>query len=113
MMHQDIVYSLIAQKLELKRKYDISFSLANAVKAHNNNLHSVTKFSPNYLFHNCQEISNELIHDRMASSQNYAKKKLNLKFKQKGKYIIPRTIDGAGNGIRYPIRIDVDYKDLI
>jgi hypothetical protein len=40
-------------------------------------------------------------------------KNINLKFKQKGKYIIPRTIDGAGNGIRYPIRIDVDYKDLI
>lgn len=32
---------------------------------------------------------------------------INLKFKQKGKYIIP------GNGIRYLIRIVVDYKDLI
>jgi len=38
---------------------------------------------------------------------------INLKFKPKGKYIIPGTIDGTGNGIRYPIRIDVDYKDLI
>ena len=38
---------------------------------------------------------------------------LNLKFKLKGKYILPGTIDGAGNGICYPIRIDVDYKDLI
>lgn len=38
---------------------------------------------------------------------------INLKFKQKGKFIIPGTIDGTGNGIRYPIRIDVDYKDLI
>ena len=38
---------------------------------------------------------------------------LNLKFKLKGKYILPGTIDGAGTGICYPIRIDVDYKDLI
>lgn len=73
-VHQDIVNSLLAQKLELKIKYDISFSLANAIKAHNNTIHGVTKFSPNYLFHNYQEISKELIHDRMASSQNYAKK---------------------------------------
>ena len=40
-------------------------------------------------------------------------KKLKLKFKLTGKYIIPGTIDGERNGIRYPIRIDVDYKDLI
>ena len=46
MVHQDIVNSLFAQKLELKRKYDISFILANAVKAHNNNIHGVIKIVP-------------------------------------------------------------------
>ena len=68
-VHQDIVNSLLSQKLKLKNKYDIAFCLANAVKAHNNNIHMVTKFSPNYLFHNYEPISNELIHDRMELSQ--------------------------------------------
>ena len=62
-------------KIRIKKKYDITFCLANAVKAHNNNnIHGVTKYSPNYLFHNYEFISKELIHDRIELSQKYAKK---------------------------------------
>ena len=63
-----------------------------------------------------QKKLNPLIKDSKVLISNIFKREgrnINLKFKQKGKYIITGTIDGTGNGIRYPIRIDVDYKDLI
>ena len=46
----------MAQKLQLKNKYDISFCLSNAVYAHNNNIHVTTKLSPKYLFNNNENI---------------------------------------------------------
>ena len=71
----------------------------------------------------------------LSLSQNYAKKKLkplinatkvlisnsyklsgrniNIKFRNKGKYIVPGTIEGEGNVTRYPISIDSDINDLI
>lgn len=134
-VHQDIVNSLISQKLQLKNKYDISFCLSNAVYAHNNNIHETTKLSPKYLFNNYEYIQTNEIENRMIKSQNYAKKKLNplingtkvlisnnykrsgrnikIKFTNKGKYIIPGTVEGEGNGTPYPICIDVDINDLI
>ena len=82
----------------MKNKYDISFCLANAVKAHNNNIHGVTKFSPNYLFHNYEDIPKDLIHDRMASSQNYSKKKLNPLIKD-SKVLISNVYKREGRNI--------------
>ena len=119
-VHQDIVKSLLAQKLQLKNKYDISFCLSNAVYAHNNNIHETKKLIPKYLFNNYENIPENEIEYKMIKSQNYAKKKLNplingtkvlisnsykrsgrninSKFRSKGKYLIPGTIEGVGNG---------------
>ena len=95
--------------------------------SHNNNIHETFKLSPNYLFHNFDYIPSNLIETRMVISKKHLEKKLNplikvtkvfifnsfkrtgtniyIKFKNKGKYIIPGTVEGDGNGIRYPISI--------
>ena len=73
-MHKDIVNSLLAQKLQLKNKYDISFCLSNAVYAHNNNIHETTKLNPKYLFNNYENITENEIENKKIKSQNYSKK---------------------------------------
>ena len=64
-VHQDIVNSLLAQKLQLKNKYHISFCLSNAVYAHINNIHESTKLSPKYLFNNYENIPESEIENKM------------------------------------------------
>ena len=54
-VHKDIVNSLKAEKLEKKNKYDINFSIAIASSVHNKNIHTVTKYSPEFLFYNNNE----------------------------------------------------------
>ena len=41
-------------------KYDINLAILKTVKSHNSNIHSIPKYSPEYVFpHNTKEISNE------------------------------------------------------
>ena len=60
-VHKDIVSSLTAEKIKNNKNYDLNFSISNAVRAHNHNIHSVTKYSPEYLFYNnTEELSKEI-----------------------------------------------------
>ena len=38
-VHKDIKNSLLAEKLKFKKNYDLNFSIANAARAHNTNIH--------------------------------------------------------------------------
>ena len=59
-VHKDIKNSLLAEKLKFKKNYDLNFSISNAARAHNTNIHSITKYSPEYLFyHNTEELMEE------------------------------------------------------
>ena len=60
-VHKDIKNSLLAEKLKNKKGYDLNFSIVNAEKTHNTNIHSITKYSPEFLFyHNTDEITKEI-----------------------------------------------------
>ena len=60
-VHKDIKNSLLAEKLKFKKNYDLNFSISNAARAHNTNIHSITKYSPEYLFyHNTEELTEEI-----------------------------------------------------
>ena len=134
-VHKDILNSLLSEKLEKKNKFDIKFAISNAARAHNNNIHSVTKYSPEFLFHhNTDELAKE-IEKKMKQSQIYRNKDLNpilpqskvlissryirrgnnlsIKFGKTGKRLIPGIVVGKGTGNNYPISISVDYNDLI
>ena len=57
-MHKDIKNSLLADKLKNKKDYYLNFSISNDEKAHSTSIHSVTKYSPEFLFnHNTDEIT--------------------------------------------------------
>ena len=76
-VHKDIVNSLKAEKLEKKNKYDLNFSISNAARAHNTNIHTVTKYSPEYLFYNyTEELSKEVV-ENMKKSKAWRKNNLN------------------------------------
>ena len=132
---KDIKNSLLAEKLKLKKNYDLNFSISNAARAHNTNIHSVTKYSPEYLFyHNTEELTEE-IEKKMKDSQKFRNVNLNpiednskvlvstryvlkgnnmgIKFGKTGKRLIPGIISGHGSGNTYPVSISVNYKDLI
>ena len=134
-VHKDIISSILSEKLVKKNKYDINFAVANAVRTHNTNVHSITKYSPEYLFHhNSEEISKE-IENKMKKSQVQRKKEndpilpkskvllstryvkrgniLSIKFGQTGKRIIPGIVEKEGFGNNYPVLVSVNYKDLI
>ena len=49
----------------------------------------------------------------ISNSFKWAGRNTNSKFGSKGKYLIPGTIGGVGNGTRYPVCLDVDFTDLI
>ena len=60
-VHKDIKNSLLAEKLKYKKNYDLNFSISNAARAHNTNIHSITKYSPEFLFnHNTEELTEEI-----------------------------------------------------
>ncbi len=134
-VHKDIKNSLLAEKLKNKKGYDLNFSISNAARAHNTNIHSVTKYSPEFLFnHNTEEISKE-IEKKMKDSQKfrnvdtnpikdtskvlistrYVRKgySLGVKFGKTGKRLIPGIITGQGSGNTYPVSISLNYKDLL
>ena len=47
--------------LKNKKGYDLNSSISNVNRSHNTNMHSVTKYSPTFLFnHNTDEISKEI-----------------------------------------------------
>ena len=134
-VHKDIVSSLTAEKLKNNKNYDLNFSISNAVRAHNHNIHSVTKYSPEYLFYNNTEELSKEIEEKMKKSQMHrAKEKnpinknskvlissryvrkgtnLNIKFGKTGKRLIPGIVVGEGSGNTYPISISLNYNDLI
>ena len=135
-VHKDIVNSLKAEKLEKKNKYDINFSIAIAASAHNKNIHTVTKYSPEFLFYNNNEELSKDVTENMKKSQNCRKNKINPikpnskvlisihyirkgntlycnKLRETGKKCIPGIVSGDGSGSVYPVKINVNYKDLI
>ena len=134
-VYKYIKNSLLAEKLKNKKGYDLNFSIAKAARAHNTNIHSITKYSPEFLFyHNTDEITKE-IEKKMKDSQKfrniannpipdsakvlistrYVRKghTLSLKFGKTGKRLIPGIITGQGSGNTYPVSISINYEDLI
>ena len=134
-VHKDIKNSLLAEKLKYKKNYDLNFSISNAARAHNTNIHSITKYSPEFLFnHNTEELTEE-IEKKMKASQKFRRVDLNpikdtskvlvstryvlkgnnlgVKFGKTGKRLIPGIITGKGSGNTYPVSISINYKDLI
>ena len=135
-VHKDIDKPLLVGKLINKNYYDIKISLENAFKAHNNKVHTVTKYTPHSLFYYktddiAKEVEIKMINSQIAAKKNinpiitnskvlisnkYTRKgkNLNVGFGQIGnKKIIPGTITGKGTGNYYPVRIDAQCKDLI
>ena len=133
-VHKEIISSLLAEKLEKNKNYDINFAISNAVRAHNINIHTVTKFSQEYLFHhNTKELTNE-IEKNMLKSQIHRKKdnnpilpksqvlistryvikcnQLSIKFGKNGKRIIPGIVDSEGSRNNYPISVSIDFNEL-
>ena len=134
-VHKDIKNSLLAEKLKYKKNYDLNFSISNAARAHNTNIHSITKYSPEFLFnHNTEELTEE-IEKKMKASQKFRRVDLNpikdtskvlvstryvlkgnnlgVKFVKTGKRIIPGIITVKCSGNTYPVSISINYKDLI
>ncbi len=57
-LYQEIVKSLYEEKL---KKYDIKYSLSNAIRAQNSSISTITKHTPIELFfNNTEEISKEV-----------------------------------------------------
>ena len=48
-------------------------------------------------------------------STRYIKKgnKLDIKFNKKGKKLLPGKVIGKGDGNTYPVKVSINYKDLI
>ena len=134
-VHKDIKNSSPAEKLKYKKNYDLNFSISNAARAHNTNIHSIIKYSPEFLFnHNTEELTEE-IEKKMKASQKFRRVDLNpikdtskvlvstryvlkgnnlgVKFGKSGKRLIPGIITGKGSGNTYPVSISINYKDLI
>lgn len=63
----------LAEKLTKREWYDIKLSLSNDVRAHNNNIRSIIKFNPPYLFNN--DDLTKLIKDIIKQSKVSWKKK--------------------------------------
>lgn len=80
-VHKDIVNSLKAEKLTRKSSYDLKFSISDAFFAHNNNVHSFTKYTPYFLFYNNNEELSKEIEEKMKKSQSRSKKKVILFWK--------------------------------
>ena len=134
-VHKDIVNSLTANKMEKRDKYDIKLALPLAVRAHNNNIHSVTKYSPLYLFYNNTEEIIKEVQENMKKSQIHLKDNINplpenskvlisgryqrkgdslyVKFNNTGKTFIPGIVSAKGRGSTYPVKVSVNYNDLV
>ena len=76
-VHKDIKNSLLAEILKLKKNYDLNFSIINAARAHNTNIHSITKYSPEFLFNHNTEVLTEEIEKKMKASQKFRNVDLN------------------------------------
>lgn len=133
-IHREICKSMYAEKLKNKEKYNMEFSLSNAVKAQNNVISRVTKYKPNELFFNNDDTKTIKVNDNMIKSQKNVNNKIkpiqkyskilicntfnqngnNIKpnFGKKEIYIIPGTIIGEGNATSYKVCVDKSYNDL-
>ena len=134
-VYKYIKISLLAEKLKNKKGYVLNFSIAIAARAHNTNIHSISKHSAEFLIlpytneitkkiekkmkdsQKFRNIANNPIPDSAKEliSNRYVRKchTLSLKFGKTGKRLKPRIITGQGLGNTYPISISINYEDLI
>ena len=98
-VHKDIKNSLLAEKLKLKKNYDLNFSILNAAREHNTNIHNITKYSPEFLFNQNTEELTEEIEKKMKASQKFRNVDLNP-IKGTAKVLVSTRYVLKGNNLR-------------
>ena len=132
--NKEIKRLLEMKYLENKKNFTIYNILPNVIQIYNENIHSTTKYKPNFLFNIKDDKVIKHVIDNIKKSQKKFKDnngiKINQKcllseffelkgntikykkFAKKGKYSVPCTVTGNNGANEYKIILPLDFKNL-
>ena len=89
----------ISWNVENKKIYDLYFSISNAARAHNTNIHINTKYFRDSIFNHNTEVLTEEIEKKMKASRKFRNVDLNL-IKDTAKVLVSTRYVFKGNNLR-------------